>query len=103
MRSVPFILGFGVTTLLVIAANAVSYFYEQRAYHRFLEESGWVWAGHWSWGFPFSMVVAGLGFDNHSELAPLGLVLNLLVWMIVGGFAGICCELFAERFRNRKE
>ena len=36
---------------------------------------------------PFSMVLAGLGLDNHSELAPLGLVLNVLVWVIVGGFA----------------
>ncbi len=102
MRSVPFIFGFSLTTLLLIAANVFSYFSERRAYYEFLEESGMVWAGSWSWGFPVEMVTAGLGFDNHS-IVNGGIVLNILAWVIVGGLVGVCCELFAERFQNNIE
>ena len=103
MKSVPFILSFGIITMLFAAANVASYFSERNAYYKFLEETGWYWAGSWSWGFPFGMMIAGLGFDNHSELAPLGFALNVLIWMIVAGFGGICCEVLANRFRANSE
>jgi len=103
LRSVRFILGFGVITLLFVVANVISYFSEQSAYYKFLGESGWVWAGHWTWGFPFRMVLAGLGFDNHSQLAPFGVVANVLVWLISAGFIGICCEILADRLQSKSE
>ena len=103
MRNAPFIIGSGVSGLLLIVANVASYFSERSTYYRFLEQSGWVWAGSWSWGFPFSMVMAGLGRDNHSELAPLGLALIIVIWVIVCGFAGMCFELVAQRLSNNNE
>ena len=98
-----FIFGFGLVTTLLVLANVGSYLSGRRAYYDFLEQSGWVWAGHWTWGFPFTLVIAGLGSDNHSQLAPFGLVLNVLVWFVAAGLAGIGCEVIAERFKNKIE
>ncbi len=95
--SLRFIGGFLVATAILVAASATSYFSKRDAYYQYLADSGMTWAGSWTWGFPFPMVFAGLGPDNHSMVSPLGFGVNVVSWLVTGGLVGMVCDRLFER------
>lgn len=101
MRNSLFKIGFVLTLLILAAVNVYDYFRQRQEYHRFLEETGWVWAGHWTWGIPFTMRLEGLGFDNHSMVAPGGLALNIIFFIALAGAVGIACDYFGNKLLNK--
>ena len=93
--------GFVLTFLIFVALNVYDYFRERQEYYRSLDETGMVWAGHWTWGIPFTMRLEGLAFDNHSMIAPVGVALNIIVCIALAGAVGIACEYFGDKLRNK--
>lgn len=92
-----FKLGFGITTITFIVLNIASYFRERAYYFESLKESGLVWSGSWSWGFPFALMLEGLGTEpeKYSLIVPGGAVLSIICWLVSAGLVGIMCEFLA--------
>ena len=88
-----------VTVAIFVGINVADYFRERTEYYRFLEENGWVWAGSWTWGFPFVMFIEGLGTDaeKYSMLSP-GAILNLIICLAVAGCVGVTMEYLRSKF-----
>lgn len=99
MRYRWFKLGSGVTTIIFVVLNTLSYFFERDDYFQHLKETGMVWAGSWSWGFPFAWMLEGLGTEpeKYSHLMPGGAALNLICWLVSAGVIGSMCEVLATR------
>jgi hypothetical protein len=99
MRYPWFIVGFCASTVIFVSVNVADYFRERAEYYRFLEESGWVWAGSWTWGFPFVMAIEGLGTEaeKYSLISP-GAILNLIICLAVAGCVGITMEFLRSKF-----
>lgn len=100
MRYKWFKLGFGITTIVFVVLNIISYLRERDLYFQYLKETGIVWYGSWSWGFPFVLMLEGLGTESekYSRIVPGGAVLNIICWLVTAGLVGIMCEFLAARF-----
>lgn len=100
MKSPWFATGFALTVAIFIAMNIADYFRERAEYNRFLEETGWVWAGSWVWGFPFVTAIEGLGTDaeKYSMISP-GAILNLVICLTVAAGVGIAFEFLRNKVR----
>lgn len=100
MRYPWFIAGFCVTVAAFIGVNAFDRYRQEAAYYAFLEEQEMVWAGSWSWGFPFPMMLEGLGTESekYSMILPSA-ALDLVICLTVAGFVGIAFERAKERLR----
>lgn len=94
-----FATSFTVTVAIFVGINVADYFRERAEYSKFLEESGWIWAGGWTWGFPFVMAIEGLGTEaeKYSLISP-GAFLNLIICLAVAGCVGVTMEYLRSKF-----
>ncbi|MBK9164093.1 MAG: hypothetical protein IPM21_09285 [Acidobacteria bacterium] len=84
---------FLVVLSLFVAANAIDFFSERDRYYAYLEEQRMVWAGAWSWGFPFPTAMEGVGPpENIHRMIMPGAGLNLIIALAVSGMLGVAAE-----------
>ena len=100
MKHPWFTTAFIVTIAIFVGINVADYFRERAAYNMLLEETGWVWAGSWTWGFPFVMAIEGLGTEaeKYSMISP-GAILNLVICLTVASGVGIAFEYLSNKVR----
>lgn len=99
-----FIAGFCITVAAFIGVNAFDRHRQEAAYYALLEERRMVWAGSWTWGLPFPMMLEGLGTESekYSMVMPSA-ALNLVICLVVAGLVGIAFEHARENFRPKDQ
>lgn len=95
-----FIAGFCITVAAFIGVNAFDRHRQEAAYYALLEERGMVWAGPWSWGFPFPMMSEGLGKEGelYSMISPFA-ALNLVFCLAAAAVVGVVFQYLKEKLR----